>query len=137
MVIIKQYLDLRDVVRLEDTACCEESSSEYSHGGRESNSKRIPYAKKLFFHCNRKTAGSSHLGLEESKKESKKVRKKVSKKVRKESKKVTFVWKSDFLRHKIRRLQSKFLPTTSFRHIIKNIFKDQHIEIRRDKFNYS
>lgn len=40
-----------------------------SHGGRESNSKRIPYAKKLFFHCNRKTAGSSHLGLEESKKD--------------------------------------------------------------------
>lgn len=32
-------------------------------------SKYIAYARKLFLHCNRKPAGSSHLGLEESKKD--------------------------------------------------------------------
>lgn len=53
------------------------------------------------------------------------------------------IWASRKVREKwllrtqgVRRLQSKVLPTTSFRQIVKNIFKDQHIEIKRNKCNY-
>ena len=120
--IMLQCLGLRDVVTLEEIACCDEPSSEHRHNhGYQGNValKHLPYAKKLFLDCNRETAGSSHLGFKKSKRNALSLEK----------------W---LLRTQdIRTLQSKILPTTSFRQTVKNIFKDQHKEIRRNKCNYS